>query len=142
ARSVVVAVNWRLAPPEVAYVINDARADVLFVGEEFFPVVERIRGELQTVRKIIAVSGSHPGWEAYETWRDRQSAEDPGLPTGPEDVAIQLYTSGTTGHPKGVQLTNRNLFTLLPMAVTEWGTWSEKDVNLVAMPLFHIAGSG
>jgi len=142
ARSVLVAVNWRLAPPEVAYVINDALAEVLFVGEEFFPVIERIRGELKTVRKIIAVSGSHPEWESYEAWRDRQSAEDPGLPSTPDDVAIQLYTSGTTGHPKGVQLTNRNLFTLVPTALNEWGTWSPADVNLVAMPLFHIAGSG
>ncbi|MGE5595641.1 MAG: fatty acid--CoA ligase [Hyphomicrobiales bacterium] len=142
ANEVLVAVNWRLAPPEVAYVINDAQAEVLFVGEEFVPVIERIRGELKTVRKIIALQGGHAEWEPYERWRDRQSDADPQVAVGPDDVAIQMYTSGTTGHPKGAQLTNKNLFTLLPMAIREWGTWSPRDVNLVAMPLFHIAGSG
>ena len=58
------------------------------------------------------------------------------------NCAIQLYTSGTTGHPKGAQLSHANLLTLLPGALRQFGDWHEKDVNLVCMPLFHIGGSG
>ena len=53
-----------------------------------------------------------------------------------------MYTSGTTGHPKGAQLSHANLLTLLPGALRQFGDWHENDVNLVCMPLFHIGGSG
>ena len=53
ANAVMVSVNWRLAPPEVLHIVNDAEAEILFVGEEYFPVVEKIRDELTTVRKIV-----------------------------------------------------------------------------------------
>jgi acyl-CoA synthetase (AMP-forming)/AMP-acid ligase II len=142
ANDVPVAVNWRLAPAEIAYVINDATAEVLFVGEPYFSTIEAVLGEMKTVRKVIALSGSHPDWEPYDGWRDRQSPVDPNLPIDVEDVALQLYTSGTTGHPKGAQLTNANLLTLMPTVLGEWGQWSDRDVTLVCMPLFHIAGSG
>lgn len=142
ANAVLVPVNWRLAPPEIAYIVNDSQSELLFVGPEFFPAIEAVAGELTTVRKIFTLDDSHPEWEDFAAWRDRQSAEDPRVPAGADDVAVQMYTSGTTGHPKGVQLTNENLFTLLPSAVLEWSTWTDDDVNLVAMPLYHIAGSG
>jgi acyl-CoA synthetase (AMP-forming)/AMP-acid ligase II len=59
ANAVMVSVNWRLAPPEVLHIVNDAGADILFVGGEYFPVVEGLRGQLKTVRKIIALGGRH-----------------------------------------------------------------------------------
>jgi long-chain acyl-CoA synthetase len=142
ANTVFVAVNWRLSPNEVAYVINDASAEILFVGEEYLDTVEQISASLSTVKKVIALSGRHPEWESYLQWRDRQSAADPELPIDVHDVALQLYTSGTTGHPKGAQLTNANLLSLMPTAVRDWGHWNEKDRSLVCLPLFHIGGSG
>ena len=135
-----VAVNWRLAPPEVAYIVNDAQAKVFVVGQDFVPVLDAIESELTTVKKVIVVGG-HAKHEDYEAWLGAQPAEDPGVDSGPEDVAFQLYTSGTTGLPKGVMLTNANLFTLLDMVIDDWG-FSADSVNLVAMPLFHIGGSG
>ena len=77
ANAVMVSVNWRLAPPEVLHIVNDAEAEILFVGEEFFPVIEKIRGELKTVRKIVALGGRHADWEPFAAWRDRQPATDP-----------------------------------------------------------------
>ena len=77
ADCVLVAVNWRLAPPEIAYIINDSTAEILFVGEEFFPAIEKIRDELKNVTKIITLSGAHEEWEAYEHWRDAQKEDDP-----------------------------------------------------------------
>ena len=139
-----VAVNWRLAPPEVAYIVNDAQAKVFVVGEEFLPVYEAIAGDLTTVKKVVIV-GRDPissGRSAdYEDWVTAQPATDPGIDSAPGDVAFQLYTSGTTGLPKGVMLTNSNLFSLLGEVTEDW-LFDESSVNLVAMPLFHIGGSG
>ena len=142
ANHVLVAVNWRLAPAEIAYVINDATAEILFVGPEYFDTIEKIRGELKTVKKIIALADTHNEWEPYSVWRDRRKDGDPAAPADGDDVALQLYTSGTTGHPKGAQLTNDNFLTLMPAAMREMGDWSESDVSLVCMPLYHIGGSG
>jgi long-chain acyl-CoA synthetase len=133
--AVMVAVNWRLAPPEVAYIVNDAEAKVFVVGEDFLPVLDAIRDELTTVKKFVVVGRD------YEDWVSSQPAADPGIDSGPNDVAFQLYTSGTTGLPKGVMLTNSNLFSLLPVAAPDW-LFTAESQNLVAMPLFHIGGSG
>ncbi len=138
--AVLVAVNWRLAPPEVAYIVNDAQARVLVVGAELVPVLDAIESELTTVRKIVVIGG-HDRHERYDDWAGRFDPADPGVVPQGGDVAFQLYSSGTTGRPKGVMLTNDNLFALLPLASEIWG-FGPDSVNLVAMPLFHIGGSG
>jgi long-chain acyl-CoA synthetase len=138
--AVTVDVNWRLAPPEMAQIVNDAGAKVLFVGTEFVPHLEKIESELRTVTKIV-VCGESATHETYETWLARQSAVDPGADAEPDDVCLQLYTSGTTGLPKGVMITNRNLFTFIDEVAPTLG-FSEDSVSIVVMPVFHIAGSG
>jgi len=140
ANVVNVAVNWRLAAAEMAYIVNDAAAKVLFVGPDFLGHLEQMEGALKTVQKIV-VLGAHPRHEAYAAWVGRHAAEDPRRPTAPGDVAMQLYTSGTTGLPKGAMLTNANLGTLLPHA-GPWWRFDASSVNAVCMPLFHIGGSG
>jgi long-chain acyl-CoA synthetase len=140
ANVVNVAVNWRLAPPEMAYVINDAAARVLFVGPDFLTHLDAMEGSLKTVEKIIVIGG-HARHDDYETWRARHPAIDPVAPAAPDDVAMQLYTSGTTGLPKGAMLTNTSLGALIPHVSGLW-QFDESSVNLVCMPLFHIGGSG
>lgn len=135
-----VAVNWRLAPAEMKYTIDDAEAKVLFVGPDFFPHLAELEGKLRTVKKIVAL-GEHPRHEGYAGWVGRQLPEDTGLTSAPGDVAMQLYTSGTTGLPKGAMLTNANLGTILPHVSAPWSL-EETSVNVVAMPPFHIGGSG
>ena len=142
ARAVLVPVNFRLVGPEVAFVVNDAEAELLFVGRDFYPLIEKISDELRTVRQIIALDGAHPSWADYGQWMVEQKTSDPALSVAPDGVAIQMYTSGTTGHPKGAQLSHRNLLALLPAILEQWGDWHDGDVNLVCMPLFHIGGSG
>src|SRR5260221_8866952 len=142
AGAVLVPVNFRLAPPEIAYVVNDAKAEFLFVGCDFYTVIEKVRGELASVRRVVALHGEHPEWPGYAVWVAAQEARDPALPLPARDGAIQMYTSGTTGHPKGAQLSHANLLALMPRAIARVGRWHERDVSLVCMPLFHIVGTG
>ena len=138
--AVAVDVNWRLAPPEVEFIVNDAESKVLVVGPDFVPTLEAIKDNLPTVEKVLVIGGSD-GFDDFETWINEFPADDPGAESGAEDVAFQLYSSGTTGRPKGVMLTNSNFFSLLPMAKEIWEL-SGDSVNLAAMPLFHIGGGG
>ena len=141
ARTVVVGVNWRLAPPEIAYVLSDAGCGILFVGQEYYAAVEKILPDCPQLKTVIAMDGGHATWPAYETWRDAQDARDPMLPIAPEDDVIQLYTSGTTGHPKGVQLTNANYLSIFAcLGSAPLGQYEPDDVVLIAMPFFHVAG--
>ena len=143
SRTVAVGVNWRLAPPEVSFILNDSKSEVLFVGSEFFGLIEQIKSELPHIKKIIAVGDNHNEWENFESWRDSQEDKDPLMKTLPDDDVIQLYTSGTTGHPKGVQLTNANFSNANIMATHGYyrESFQEKAVNLVCMPVFHVAGT-
>lgn len=136
ANAVLVPLNARLAAPEIAFVINDSGAEVMFVGEAFLETLAKIRDELITIRKVIVIDAS------YAAWRDAQAILDPGLLSQPDDVCIQMYTSGTTGHPKGVQLTHRNFALTSPKVFDLWGDWMPDDTLLITMPLFHIAGAG
>ncbi|MBS0408572.1 MAG: fatty acid--CoA ligase [Proteobacteria bacterium] len=145
AGAVMAPINWRLAPPEVLYIVRDAEAKVLFVGPEFIDQARGLLPEFASVVAVIAAEGGAPDWLDYPAWRDSQPTEDPAVAVGWEDPAIQLYTSGTTGHPKGAMLPHRALLgprALQRAADTNWNRWSEDDVSLVAMPVFHIGGTG
>ncbi len=138
--AVSVAVNWRLAPPEMEFIINNAEAKVLFVGPEFLDHIAKI--ELTTVSLIIVIGD--PGSSGHITYADWIAQYEPVAPEveiAGGDTCYQLYTSGTTGLPKGVEITNDNFLTTMSTGASAW-EFHDEAVNLVAMPLFHIAGSG
>ncbi len=145
AGMVMAPINWRLAPPEIAYIVRDAGAKALFVGPEFLDEARRLLPTFDRAPAVIASEGRASEWPDYPAWRDAQSDRDPARCVDFEAVALQLYTSGTTGHPKGAMLSHRAL--LQPRlaqrdADVAWNRWSEDDVSLVAMPVFHIGGTG
>ncbi|MFM7391976.1 MAG: AMP-binding protein, partial [Actinomycetota bacterium] len=87
--AVSVDINFRLAPPEVAYIVNDARAKVFVVGPDFVPVLDAIVGDLRHTKKIVVIGG-HPKHESYESWVSRYQPIDPGAQAKNGDVAFQL----------------------------------------------------
>ncbi|MEM9938561.1 MAG: long-chain-fatty-acid--CoA ligase [Pseudomonadota bacterium] len=140
-RAVMNAVNTRLAPPEIQFILSDAQVRVLFVGPEWFDVIDQIKGDCPHLEHIITVEGAKDGWPEYTAWRDGQSIDPTGIKTLDNDDVIQLYTSGTTGLPKGVMLTNANYKSYMEQCgMLEWATYTAGETVMNAMPLFHVAG--
>ncbi|MFZ4757328.1 MAG: AMP-binding protein, partial [Burkholderiaceae bacterium] len=87
-------VNWRLAPPEVAYIIDDGQALFLMVDPEFEATAAALAAP--TLRTTVTTRASTGATlPALEAWIDGQPDTDPGFAPGPEDIALQLYSSGT-----------------------------------------------
>ena len=130
-------IGWRLSPAEWAFIVNDTQAKLLFAGPGFEGLSEQLDGKLDGTPRIV---------EAEEAWAMIRAAERADFaPSGPDEAVLQLYTSGTTGHPKGAVLSNRNLFALrkhsddADLAYTQW---DDDEAVLVAMPCAHIGGTG
>jgi acyl-CoA synthetase (AMP-forming)/AMP-acid ligase II len=130
-------IGWRLAPPEWAYIVNDTKAKLIFTGPGFEAVVKALDGLLEHGPRII---GDVDGRALIENTQ-RAAFE----PSGADDPVLQLYTSGTTGNPKGVPLSNKNLFALRKASIDSelaYTKWDDDEVVLVAMPCAHIGGTG
>ncbi len=141
ANVVMVSVNWRLALPEIVYIVNDARCELLFVSAEYVELVASLREACPSLRKTIAMDGDAEGLPAFEAWREAQPETDEHIAIAPDDDVVQLYTSGTTGHPKGVQLTTDNYLAFFRVSqAAQWGDFSPGEINLACMPVFHVAG--
>ena len=135
--AVMVPIGWRLAAPEVAYILGDTSARLLFLGEGFEAEASKACGLMQAPPQVIATQSALAAIE--------DAAAEEFAPAGVDDAVLQLYTSGTTGNPKGAVLTNRNLFSLRVPSEEEGQPWShfdEDEAILVCMPCAHIGGTG
>src|SRR3546814_3684138 len=104
--------NWRLSPPEIAYLLADSDARLLFADEASLPLARAaLEGGGQEPPIVIIDRSDGPG--ALSDWLRRGSDGDPAVPVRPGDVAIQLYSSGTTALPKGALLSHPVLTFLL-----------------------------
>ncbi|MFL2519378.1 MAG: long-chain-fatty-acid--CoA ligase [Candidatus Azotimanducaceae bacterium] len=138
--AVSVAVNWRLAAAEMEYILNHSEAAMLLIGEEFLPVLAEM--DLPSIKTIVVLGDpGETGYLTYEQWLVGHTNTDPQVPIAADDTCYQLYTSGTTGLPKGVELTHANFMHCLTDSLAAI-KMTQDSVNLVCMPLFHISGSG
>ncbi|MFC7344187.1 acyl-CoA synthetase [Saccharopolyspora griseoalba] len=127
--------NFRLAAPEVEHVLTDSGAEVLIYAPECARVVREL-GERP--RQVVALAEPAPGELEYEPWLARGADSPIDVAVGLDDTALVLYTSGTTGRPKGAMLTHGNLV---------WNTYNllvgcdvaSDEVTLITAPLFHVA---
>jgi acyl-CoA synthetase (AMP-forming)/AMP-acid ligase II len=141
ARVCLAPINNRLAIPEIAFILQDSGADLFFVTPTFFDAARQVVSLVDRPIRLIAVDGDCDGFDSYEALRDAArvpafEAQDPG------DDLLQLYTSGTTGLPKGVRLNNANYQSFLDLRTKVEGfDYGADDTVLIVMPLFHVAGT-
>src|SRR5258708_26100017 len=125
AGAVACPINWRLTAPEVATVVGDADPKALVVSDDLRQNADQVTCRVVGYADLPRVTGG------ADPHRDAE-----------ENVTWQLYTSGTTGIPKGAMLTNLNLFALSAALPMEIKGFDEYGRSLVAMPLYHIGGCG
>jgi acyl-CoA synthetase (AMP-forming)/AMP-acid ligase II len=136
---VTIPLNYRLAPAEWSYILNDAEAKVLFAAGNYLQDVETIRSGLKSIEKFIAIDGAGTGWQEYQSLIADQPETAPVRDVKSQDDLFQLYTSGTTGHPKGAVLTHQSVTThILQMALVHNVQPGER--LLLVAPVFHVAG--
>ena len=134
AGAVLLGLNWRLATPEIHYILEHSEATVLFVGEGLGVDAP----DLPSLKHEISLAHAD-----FVPWCERWGDADPLLVQDADDVAVQMYTSGTTGRPKGVMLAHRSFFAVVRSMREQgdpWIGWTPEDVSLLSFPLFHIGG--
>ena len=134
---VMVPIGWRLAAPEIAYIIEDTGARLLFNGEGFDDLAALACSQIESPPQVIDTVGAQA--------EIASAPADNFTGAGPQDAVLQLYTSGTTGNPKGAVLTNANLFSLrqpAEEAAQPWSSWDDDEAILICMPCAHIGGTG
>jgi len=133
--------NYRLAGPEVAYILNHAEAKILISEDEFHPIVNGIKEDIPGVKNVIGVGKHVPqGWLSYDDMvKENEGETVPHALVDLEDLQRLMYTSGTTAHPKGVMITHGNLYWKNIGHILTFDLRPE-DKTLVAGPLYHVGG--
>ena len=137
--AVLVPVNFRLTPHEIAYILNHSGATVVCADSDYLETVETIRHNCPGVRQFVALGGDRPGWQPYEAVLEDTAPSFNRPDITERDLLTINYTSGTTSRPKGVMITHRNAYmnivgTLLhhPMSCADRYLWT--------LPMFHANG--
>lgn len=140
AGAVPVPLNYRLAPAEWAYIVNDAGARMMIASDDFAEGVDSIRGELSSVEQYRQIGGeTRDGWESYADWVSGQSTASCGRHVPDDADAYQMYTSGTTGHPKGAVIQQRAVTSNIVQSVNGGLKFSPGERALIVAPMYHAA---
>ena len=147
AGGIVIPLNFMLKEEELKYILDDAGVSSIITSPEFMPTVRRLKLRLENLKQVIVVGEKTPDTINFcdllnepspnvTSGRGKPLADEKVLALKPDDVAAILYTSGTTGHPKGVLLTHGNLISNLLSSIKAI-KFTKKDRFLCLLPMFH-----
>ncbi len=140
--AVMTALNTRLKPADYQFILSHSESKVLFVDEDLYELVKPVLSALPNLKKVIVHGQGKDGHVGYEEWRGAYSSEPfERTPLEETDIASLLYTSGTTGNPKGVLLSHRSNY-LHAMSTMHHLRVSDSDTLLHVLPMFHVNGWG
>ncbi len=130
--------NFRLSDKELVHIVNDSEARVFIAGDGYEARSLGLKSELENIKSWVALDSPHDGYLYYEDLLKEAPTEDPFLQVGEDEMAILMYTGGTTGLPKGVMLSHRNLLTSSYGFIISC-CFTRHDTECFVLPLFHIS---
>jgi len=133
--------NVRLGDDEIVFIVNDCEATVFLVGDGYEARADQIRGRLSSIRHLVCFDRPSAGFHAYENLLAQAAADEPdrdGDEVDEDDLAILMYTGGTTGTPKGVMLSHRNVLLSAITPALSTGMTRE-DSTCFVLPIFHVS---
>ncbi|NUS94661.1 MAG: AMP-binding protein, partial [Nocardia sp.] len=131
--------NFRSHPDQVTALLEHSGAGVLIVAAEFADLVDRVRAEVPTVHTVVAIGGAVESAVEWAEFVGGAAVSEPAARPSDDDTAWLVYTSGTTGTPKGVMLSHRNLLAGITSSALQWEL-PEDTVFLFCFPLCHVGG--
>ena len=131
--------NFRVKAEELEFMLGDASPTVLMAGSRYLDMVDGLRAEAKSVKHYVALEDQRDGWSSYEDLIAGGSPDDRFGTADEDDLAVIMFTAGTTGTPKGVMLSH-NSFSSYILANVEPVDPETEEKNLVTVPLYHIAG--
>ncbi|MBN2062985.1 MAG: long-chain-fatty-acid--CoA ligase [Deltaproteobacteria bacterium] len=134
-----VPLNFRAKSFELSYMISNAEASLLFVGEMYMEVIDDLLSETPSVLQCISLGPARKDYISYENLMDSSASDDPVVEIDDDDVTILMYTAGTTGRPKGVALKHSGFVTYMLNNV-EPANPEIEERNLLTVPMYHVAG--
>ncbi|HLC30217.1 MAG TPA: long-chain-fatty-acid--CoA ligase [Dehalococcoidia bacterium] len=138
--AIYVPLNFRARPNEFEYMIHTADTKVVLAGERYVPIINGLKDKLPTVEHCIALDGPADGWLEYEKLVTSHEPDPPYTEVEDEATTVLMYTSGTTGNPKGVMLHHHSFVSYVMTNVSPVDMETEER-NILTVPLYHIAGT-
>lgn len=139
---VIVPINWRLTAVEVQHILADSGTAVLVCHPQQLGILEEVRPRLSELRHVF-VTGKNTDYASFDCWAELFPVASAACGASADDPVAQLYTSGTTGLPKGVVLAHRSFFKVrdaLLAANCSWIDWRPDDRAFIGIPGFHVGG--
>lgn len=130
--------NFRLADDEIAHVVNDSEASCFLAGDGYEQRAQQLGNRLNAINAWISLDNKSPGFIDYEEMLSDASDREPVIDVDENDLAVLMYTGGTTGLPKGVMMSHRNLMTAVLSATLSMG-FTREDSTCFVLPLFHVS---
>jgi len=132
--------NYRLTARELTYIINNNTPSAIVVQPKYLPTIRQILPELTSIKTVIVIGGEEEGTISYGRLLERGAAVKPDVLIKEDDLCWLLYTSGTTGLPKGAMLSHKNLIAAIVNSMANGAEALPDEIPLFMFPMFHVAG--